>query len=167
MLWLNRLAVDVSVSLVFWSFHFWQFVFVVVVEWCVAELKLNSAMIQDLLLLMDLVCAGVFVCWSRSTSEEIICTVCVWCMLAQSSSHFMLDTLISLHPTRWIVSEASLHSDDCDSELFDSCWHKSIINAHMFVPLQADDTYMQLKKDLEYLDLKVRSGDQSSSPDPC
>ncbi len=26
----------------------------------------------------------------------------------------------------------------------------------MFVPLQADDTYMQLKKDLEYLDLKVR-----------
>uniref|UniRef100_A0A8C4EQ34 Pleckstrin homology domain containing, family A member 7a n=1 Tax=Dicentrarchus labrax TaxID=13489 RepID=A0A8C4EQ34_DICLA len=32
----------------------------------------------------------------------------------------------------------------------------------------ADDTYMQLKKDLEYLDLKVRYGDgQSLSPDPC
>uniref|UniRef100_A0A4W6FY73 Pleckstrin homology domain containing, family A member 7a n=1 Tax=Lates calcarifer TaxID=8187 RepID=A0A4W6FY73_LATCA len=31
----------------------------------------------------------------------------------------------------------------------------------------ADDTYMQLKKDLEYLDLKVRHGDgQSLSPDP-
>lgn len=35
----------------------------------------------------------------------------------------------------------------------------------MFVVLQADDTYMQLKKDLEYLDLKVRYG-QSLPPDP-
>lgn len=37
----------------------------------------------------------------------------------------------------------------------------------MSLTLQADDTYMQLKKDLEYLDLKVRHGDgQSLSPDP-
>lgn len=30
----------------------------------------------------------------------------------------------------------------------------------MFVIFQADDTYMQLKKDLEYLDLKVRNIDE-------
>ncbi len=29
----------------------------------------------------------------------------------------------------------------------------------MLFTLQADDTYLQLKKDLEYLDLKVRYGD--------
>lgn len=46
-----------------------------------------------------------------------------------------------------------------------ACWqaHNTITaghiykeNTHVFVTLQVDDTYVQLKKDLEYLDLKVR-----------
>lgn len=35
-------------------------------------------------------------------------------------------------------------------------WVYKRIETLMFVTLQADDTYMQLKKDLDYLDLKVR-----------
>lgn len=112
----NRLAVDVSVQsgpLIGGSFICSAAPTVCFFCWVMfAELKLNSAKFQDLLLLVVLVLCWCFVLlqsenlWGGKWNIfNCVCVCWLWCMFAQthnSSSYFILNKQTSPHPTTWI-----------------------------------------------------------------
>lgn len=82
----------------------------------------------------------------------------LWCMLSQTVNTSQRTKLTT--SAGYLAPEAGVNSHIW------FVWVNSHINA--VFTLQADDTYMQLKKDLEYLDLKVRFRDvQTWSADSC